>query len=249
MSILLGAPGESTATPFLTGSDVLARGVPDVTRPMDTPAMSLSAIAILEVTPVIERRRGVLERWIRSWTAKPETEELENSTTTPDILRGEHFMPLALNPPSAWEAARQLRNWLGVTYAELSAITGVGTSTFHSWRGSGVVPRPSKVQGLWLLYSFARALQSRIGTLEASVWLRSGDPSPLAMLLDGRHEDVERLAYSSVLRPLTIESNRFMTARVEDALGEEPVMVQSPRSEPVRRSTRAVKKGRPARRD
>jgi hypothetical protein len=234
-------------TPFVTQRElpgVVLVGTPFVTR------RELPGVVLVGTIRVAGQRSDVLERWFDAWADRTEAEELETRTTTLNILREEIAPSLDLNPPSAWQAAQQLRAWLGVTFDELSTMTGVGTSTFHSWNNSPVVPRPSKVRTLWRLFTLARSLQSRLGPGDAAVWLRSGDPSALRLLQEGRLDEVEAVARRSVVSPVALSPNPFMSARVEDRIQQDEEEVVAQR-EPgtMRRAARPVKKGRPQARD
>lgn len=196
-------------------------------------------------TPLLlEQPRSFLERWIGAW---PRTEEQEpsDSTTTPTVLERQFSRPLELNPPSAWVAAQQLRRWLGITFDDLSRITRVGASTFHSWNRPEVTPRPSKVRGLWQLHSLTKELESRLGATEAFTWLRSGRPSPLDLMLDGQLDVAEQMARSSVLTPLPIGENRFLTMWQEGIDDEDTGLPVGVATSQARAATRPVKKGRP----
>ena len=217
-----------------------------------TPSIASAGIVgfISVETPPLSEHLDLLGRWFRAWADRAEADELEVRTTTLNILRGEEPKRLDLNPPSAWQAAQQLRSWLGVTFEQLSAMTGIGVSTFHSWSDADVVPRPSKVSGLWHLYTFARALHARLGAIEAPAWLRSGHPSPLRMMLEGRVAEVEEAAYESALRPISLDANPFMAARLEDGLGADYPVSVSPRAPgTASRAKRPVSKRRPTTRD
>jgi hypothetical protein len=218
----------------------------------ETPLVALPMLpgVVVVGTPRITRqKRNILERWFDAWTDRTEAEELEASTTTLNLLRKSGTASLELHPPSAWDAAQELRSWLGVTFDDLSAMTGIGESTMHSWRKLPVVPRPSKVAPLWRLFTLARALQARLGPEGATVWLRSGDPSPLRLLVEGRLSLVEEEARESVLRPAPVAENPFMSASMDERISAVMPRVSPRPAGSVRSARRPVRKGRPQPRD
>jgi hypothetical protein len=238
--------GHTEGTPFVhppAAPPPALLGTPFVSRGRTQHAL------VLGTSGVILRRRSILERWLEAWQDPTEAKALETTTTTLNILRGTKPIPLDINPPSAWVVAQQLRRWLGVTFDDLSAMTAIGTSTLHSWSDTAVVPRPSKVRSLWRLFTLVRSLESRLGSRDAAAWMRVGTPSPLERLVSGGLEEVERLARTTVLQPLRLQPNPFMSARIEDGIETEAIDHTVPRraAGSMRRSARSVKVAKPRR--
>jgi hypothetical protein len=212
-----------------------------------SPALLPAVVRLREPSGHPGHRRAVAA-WLRAWEPAPESRRLSESTSTLTMLRRDVVRPLALTPARPLLAAEQLREWLGVTFDQLSDMTGIGRSTFHSWRHSEGSPRPSTVRGLWRLFSLSHALQARLGPVVAAGWLRQGTPSPLDLLLDGRLDEVEALARRDVLHPVDSGSNVFAWARLEDAEPRAETSAVRP-TRVVRRANKPIKKGRPKGRD
>lgn len=99
------------------------------------------------------------------------------------------------------ETARTLRAWLGVTYEDLAAISGVGRTTFFDWARTGRTARPTTTRRLLRLYALARALVERLGVIEAATWFRAGQPARIDLLRAGDFDTVERAATAALFRP------------------------------------------------
>jgi hypothetical protein len=96
---------------------------------------------------------------------------------------------------SALAAAEDLRTWLNITYDDLATVTGIGKTTFYHWKRTGAEPRPATTYRLRGVHALIRALIAKLGMAGMTAWLRTGTPSPLELLLNGKLAGVERLAH------------------------------------------------------
>lgn len=119
-------------------------------------------------------------------------------------------LPIASDEESspALDAARELKDWLNVTYEDLGSLTGVGPTTFFYWQREGGRPRPNTTRDLFRLHAFVRSLRNKLGESEARSWFQSGSPSPLALVRQGEFERVEQLASDLVFRDAVSAADR-----------------------------------------
>lgn len=89
---------------------------------------------------------------------------------------------------------KKLVTWLGITYAQLAEITGIGRTTFFDWRRSQRSARPSTTQSLLRVYALARAIVGHFGETDAAAWFRAGQPSTLDHLLSKNFDAAEQAA-------------------------------------------------------
>lgn len=100
----------------------------------------------------------------------------------------------------ATAAADELRRWLGLTYEELEAATGIGRTTFHYWRREGGTPRPITMRKLLRVHALARAVVATLGADGARTWFSAGPERPLDLLLAGKIEAAEEAAAALLFR-------------------------------------------------
>jgi hypothetical protein len=136
-------------------------------------------------------------------------------------------------------ALEEIRHWLGFTYEDIAAATGIGLRTVHYWKQEHPVPRPRTVQALWRLYTLVRSLRRSLGPTDAVAWLRSGDPSPLELIRGGHLTEVEDRA-RSILFGSQAHENPFSSLQTRP----EPAVLTPQRARSVGRSPRRVRTGR-----
>jgi hypothetical protein len=112
-------------------------------------------------------------------------------------------------PATALSVAEDLRAWLGVTYDDLAAITGIGKTTFHHWKRTGAEPRPSTTYRLRSVHALVRALIAKLGVTGATEWLRVGTPAPIDLLLQGNYARVESLAHDVLFNQAALPERNF----------------------------------------
>jgi hypothetical protein len=136
-------------------------------------------------------------------------------------------------------ALDRLQRRTGISYAELSEITGVGRTTLFSWRNENVRPRAATTRLFWRVVALVDALGRQLSNEELRGWLRAGSPSPLDLLSDGRVEKAERLAQR------IISQNDEVRPKYS-ALGFEnrEIVVSTDDPRTARRSNRKATKGR-----
>lgn len=91
-------------------------------------------------------------------------------------------------------AVEDLKRWLGITYEQVATAAGIALRTVHHWKKSGATPRPRTVRTLWRLHALVHGLRRALGPDEATEWLRSGQPSPLDLIVAGDITAVEARA-------------------------------------------------------
>jgi hypothetical protein len=96
--------------------------------------------------------------------------------------------------PTPLEAADAVKAFFNLRLDELTRVTGVKRTTYLDWRRNQRTPRPSSVQRLMDVYGLTYSLVRGMGAQDATIWFRSGSPTPLDMLADGDAKAVERLA-------------------------------------------------------
>jgi hypothetical protein len=155
---------------------------------------------------------------------------------------GDTMLPV-LPAADALRAADDLRTWLGATYDDLQAITGIAKNTIHYWRRTGASPRSSTVRRLWRAHALIKALISRLGKDAAITWLRTGPGSPLGALLSGDLEGAEAAVHQVLFR--------HPTGRPEEREDEAPFRPEpefevrtDPATAAVRRASRPPRRGR-----
>jgi len=141
--------------------------------------------------------------------------------------------------PSASSYADELIRWLGCTYDELAAMTGISRSAFFYWRRTGATPRSSNLRPLLRLHSLVGALVRRFSSDGALAWLAAGDPAPMDILLQGRMETAEDMFRRSLMTQP--DRRERYSRRVDDSNVELELVEQPPPSS--RRSARRPKRG------
>jgi hypothetical protein len=100
-------------------------------------------------------------------------------------------------PSRAWDAYKDLGNWLQLNADDVAEIVGVGRTTPYTWK-RGREPRPETARKLFHLHGVIRALHRHFGD-DLVAWLGQGSPGPLKLLVDGKHRRFERLAAEALL--------------------------------------------------
>lgn len=116
-----------------------------------------------------------------------------------DDLQTNIVGPLSLNYEQKTSAdvfdpadlSRQLCDWLGITYDQLAAMTGVSRATFFNWRRPGSRPSPNSVQQVQRLHSLVSLLVKRYGVNGARTWLHTGEQPAWDFLLAGDLDSAE----------------------------------------------------------
>jgi hypothetical protein len=105
-----------------------------------------------------------------------------------------------LGHPDAVALTRQLTTWLGITYDQLSDITGVSRAAFFYWRRPGAAPRAENVRQVERLYAITSLLVKRFGVKGARSWLHSGQHPLWDQLLAGDLTAVESAVRAQLFR-------------------------------------------------
>jgi hypothetical protein len=156
------------------------------------------------------------------------------------------LVPLGIsNDVMAWPETnaipRQLADWLGLTYDQLSNITGVSRATFFYWRRPGITPRPESARRVQQLFAVTSLLVKRLGVRGARAWLQSGTPPAWDLLLAGDLAGLEREVRSSMFpyRPLVAIPNSLPLDEVSLPLPPAP---SEPDHEPHRAQRRPTRR-------
>jgi len=91
---------------------------------------------------------------------------------------------------SPLKAVKELKDFLGLTWRQVEAATGIDENTFYYWQRAHATPRPSTVRKLMGVYGLLYALVRSSGEEEALAWLDEGSPHRRDLLLAG---EVKRL--------------------------------------------------------
>lgn len=145
-------------------------------------------------------------------------------------------------PDNPLEATHCLLRWFDLTYNELSAITGVARGSFFYWQRTGATPYRKSLRKLWRLYALADAVVGKIGERAAAEWLRTGDPTPMNLLREGRIDEAENRAQMLVLADRSLQPSRYFT--IDDLRPEASEDDAGSDSSPLRRSSRLSKRRR-----
>jgi hypothetical protein len=106
-------------------------------------------------------------------------------------------------PVNTVDLSRQLTEWLGVTYDQLSDITGISRAAFFYWRRPGASPRGSNVQRIERLYAPISLLVKRFGVRGTRSWLHSGEHPVWDHLLAGDLAAVDEAVRAKLFRRST----------------------------------------------
>jgi hypothetical protein len=98
-------------------------------------------------------------------------------------------------PPPAYVAFEELRDWIGMTAAEVADVIGVGRTTPYTWLRQGCEPQPTTSRRLYQVHSIIKAVRDRLGEAGMRVWAEGGNPSPLEVLRSTGYEGLMRLAH------------------------------------------------------
>lgn len=113
----------------------------------------------------------------------------------------------------------EIRNWLNLTYDEISQMSGVSRSSIFNWKDQGRIPRATSVRSIQRLHSIAQLVVLRFGLDGAMRWLHAGNSKPydrlMAADIDGLEDDLRSSLFrqpdlvpeemNSIGRPDTIE--------------------------------------------
>ena len=140
-------------------------------------------------------------------------------------------------------AAEELKGWLELTWDDLHRITGIATNTFHDWRRTDRIQRPSKVRRLMRVHALARAVRAHLGPERAAEWFRSGPDCPLDLLFAGDLDDVEDAAGNLLFRRdrITREDRHNYAPFAPEPDDDTNVEL---RAVPLRRAQRGPRRGR-----
>jgi hypothetical protein len=93
---------------------------------------------------------------------------------------------------------RDIVDWLDITYADLSKITGIGRSTLFHWRSHSGSLRATSSRSLYRVHALASLLVKRFGAAGAKSWLQTGPDRPWDHLIVGDVDSVERIMRSAL---------------------------------------------------
>lgn len=141
--------------------------------------------------------------------AVPTDPPVEPAALGAHVLRGE---------PKSRTLAQELATFLGVNLKKLGSMTGIGRTTFSSWKTKN--PRASTLRDLYRLDGLIRSLRNTIGDQQARTWLQVGSPSPFALLEERRLSEVEAMVSSLVFTPALEPKSMAITPFDEEQLPE-----------------------------
>lgn len=215
-----------SVTPFIIGNWI------------DDPIRSVAREALIIERPPAE---GVLSRMLRrsllgSWhTEFPELV----AAPTRVRLRG-LWEPEATPALTPLQAARELKDWLGLSWTELAAAARLNDGTIHYWqRTPDAVPRPATVAPLYELHSLTNAARRELSSEgEFRAWLHTpgADTSPLAALRSANVEDFRKAAQGVVFGHTTGSPAPAPSRTWRD--DDEPELTSAPATTPRRAARR-----------
>lgn len=219
---------QRTQTRSISGTDLLvtSRLLHETEWRVMTDISLVSFTPITEPTPTQQERRAFLYPF-------------ESTFRTLRFVEPE-ISPQAIDPT---DAAEDLRHWLNLTWDDLASITGIAKNTFHDWKRTSRVQRPSTVRKLLRVQALVRAVRARLGPGRAAEWFRTGPLSPLDLMLAGDLDAAEEAGSVLLFRREAIErGDRYNYS----PFAPEPdfeVHVE-PRPAPLRRAPRRPRRGR-----
>jgi hypothetical protein len=203
--------------------------------------------------------------WINTATEQFETAVRGASTceyfihfmSAADALTSFLFTPAAAFAEVASELSGQLRRadkpdpsyvihtnriigWLGLTYDQLSTITGISRATFFNWRRPGTTARAENVRQIERLYAISSLLARRFGDRGLHAWLQSGGGTTWDQLLSGNLSAVEEAVKAELFRQ---NNQDFNVVETDDAYLDVPPQRDDVNSTP-RRAARRPTRGR-----
>lgn len=102
-------------------------------------------------------------------------------------------LPSAVSQEATVEAAlKDITRWLGLSDVQIAGATGIDRSTLWRLRSKGATARPATEAPVWRLHALAAAAARLLEPAGAKSWLHAGEPSPAALLSDGKLAEVER---------------------------------------------------------
>jgi len=189
---------------------------------------ALRALTLRRITP-----------WARFLAGFDPVPALATTTIAPKVAAAPKADESTVVESDELGAVEDLRSWLVVTYEQVAAATSIGLRTVHHWKHAGAKPRPRTVRTLWRLHTLVHSIRRVLGPDDALRWFRSGDPSPLDLIVAGRLTEAETQA-RPVLFPDANGERRFSGL----VSAEEPRVITSRRVGSLARATRRPKVGR-----
>jgi hypothetical protein len=167
----------------------------------------------LDGAEVPSGRRVQLEPWLDLWIARRYAGGALPVTVDPTPVINHDLATLgdrvptpprtSLSAEAVAHMVASLGEWTGAAKADLAAMVGVrSTKTLYNWRDrpATVLRRTTQIR-LVRLHALVRSIINAMGPLDGRVWLTSGTPSPLDLLVQGDIAAVEQRARAAGVRP------------------------------------------------
>jgi hypothetical protein len=134
------------------------------------------------------------------------------------------FLGELMRMPEPAVLPRQLVDWLGLTYEQLSVITGISRASFFNWRQPGTKPRLENAQKIQQLFAVTSLLVKRLGVRGARSWLHSSRTQGWELLISGDIEGLEHLVRASMFtsQAITPAPNKIPLNEVKPVLSPAP---------------------------
>lgn len=126
-------------------------------------------------------------------------------------------------PSPAYDAFKDLVEWLDATDDEVASMVGVGRTTPYDWKRAGREPRRSTVRLLFQCHAILSALVKKLGEPRAKAWLLVEDPERRERLLRGDIAAIQtetRPIIFGVARPRTRPGSWMPDDRSDDSAEE-----------------------------
>jgi hypothetical protein len=105
---------------------------------------------------------------------------------------------LSPQPPVAFIAVKQIKDWLGIPQQAVLDAASVSKSTFHSWKGVNT-PHAGSEGRLWELHMLVKSILEVKGETATKVWLKQ-HPEVRRDLVAGRFHAVASAAFGAEKR-------------------------------------------------
>jgi DNA-binding XRE family transcriptional regulator len=107
--------------------------------------------------------------------------------------------------PRAWEAFKDLGEWLDAKDEEVAEAVGIGRTTVYSWQREDREPRRGTARKIYELHAAVRSLRRRLGAEGLWGWLVQGEPNRRQMIIAGNAEAlsaaIDAALFSSISQP------------------------------------------------
>ena len=164
---------------------------------IDDPITRAARQALIVDRPRVE---GVLSAMLRRSLVSTWRTEFPELVAAPSRVRlGPVLKPEATLALTPLRAARELKDWLGLSWTELATAAGLNEGTIYYWqRTPSAAPRPATVAPLYELHSLTRAARDELSSEDDfRAWLHSPGieiTSPLEALRSANVEEYREAA-------------------------------------------------------